>query len=290
MVRRWSLSVVAAVIVCGGWSGSALGGVISPASGSRLHNIACYEDSGNAFECRKVAFSENVAVRHNPGPNKSLSLNRQEPHFVFTKRALSNLRCNQSFVAGEKLSFGWNGRFYSAVESNLGIIDSRSKQREAYEGCNFIRRGLSSMANFDDKLGYLPKYNIPDFNFTEPDIWAELKGRKILRNAVGFPHCIGSFASVFNSFAREGDLPQQEAGPDNGDPDTPLCPKCAIFSSLSSAPLGAKIAFALPFWLVAWGAILEGVGVGLSRRRRFNLLWLLGGVAIGLIPLFLGIV
>ena len=109
-------------------------------------------------------------------------------------------------------------------------------------------------------------------------------------NGVSFSHGLSGLACIFHRFAREHDLPQQQGRTDYADPNAPLCPKCAIFGGIGRAPLSAKIAFALPFWLAAWGAILEGLGVGLSRKRRLSLSWLVGGMAVGLIPFLLGIV
>jgi hypothetical protein len=54
--------------------------------------------------------------------------------------------------------------------------------------------------------------------------------------------------------------------------------------------LGAKVALVFPLWFIAGGAILEGLGVGWSRKRRIDIGYLVGGSAVGLIPLFLGIV
>lgn len=112
----------------------------------------------------------------------------------------------------------------------------------------------------------------------------------IFCNSVRFAHGIGGFARVFHGFAREHDLPQQESRADAGDPETPLCPKCAIFGGVGRLPLGTKVAFAFPLWIAAWGAVLEGLGAGLSRRRRLHFGWLGCGIAIGLIPFFAGIV
>ena len=65
------------------------------------------------------------------------------------------------------------------------------------------------------------------------------------------------------------------------------CPPGRISRCVRSLPLGAQFAFALPFWLVAWGAILEKLRVGLIRR---DLACLLGEIEIGLMQLFMGIV
>jgi hypothetical protein len=115
-------------------------------------------------------------------------------------------------------------------------------------------------------------------------------------NPAGYPHEVVSFAHRFGSQARildglsgKDDLPKQEPRPDSGNPKAALCPKCAIFPSISRAPLSAKVAFSFPLWVFAGGAIFEGLGVGLSRKRRVSLGWIVCGGAIGLIPLFLGI-
>lgn len=84
--------------------------------------------------------------------------------------------------------------------------------------------------------------------------------------------------------------PEQANDAAQSDPKTPLCPKCAILGGLSRAPLGAKVAFVSAFWIVAWGAIFVGLGIDPRWPRRIDFRWLVGGIAIGLMPLFIGIV
>ena len=88
----------------------------------------------------------------------------------------------------------------------------------------------------------------------------------------------------------EGTKQPQEAG--DGGPKRPLCPNCAIFPSLSRMPFGAKLAFVSAIWIIAWGAIFEGLGFNrpLYRYSRYRgLPWIVGGLTIGLIPLLLGV-
>lgn len=106
--------------------------------------------------------------------------------------------------------------------------------------------------------------------------------QSIPREGVGFPGTLKRSSSL-------GYSSEQAENAEGTDPKTPLCPKCAIFSSVSRAPLGAKLAFAAAFWIPAWFAILEGFGAGFVSRGGIKAKWLVGGVAIGLVPLFLGI-
>ena len=108
-------------------------------------------------------------------------------------------------------------------------------------------------------------------------------------NFISNIHRLGGFASVFDSFPSQHDLPHQKARPDNGDPNTPLCPKCAIFGSLSSSPLGAKVAFVFPIRSIAWGFVLFGFGE-IGPRRDLRIRYVFVGIAILLMPLFIGIV
>lgn len=46
-------------------------------------------------------------------------------------------------------------------------------------------------------------------------------------------HSLGGFVGIFNGLASKDDLPEEEGRTYSGDPKTVLCPKCAIFSSVS---------------------------------------------------------
>lgn len=118
---------------------------------------------------------------------------------------------------------------------------------------------------------------------------AQFNPSAVLGNATFSRNFVGVFRPIKGE-ARKNNGYEEADVSGGGSPDTPLCPKCALFPSLSRAPLGAKIAFVTAFWLPAWYAIFEGVGVGLTLRRSINFKWLVGGIAIGLMPLFIGIV
>lgn len=99
-------------------------------------------------------------------------------------------------------------------------------------------------------------------------------------------HGYAGIARINHSLTGVIQGPEQADSSGDGNPETPLCPKCAILSGPRSYPLGTKIAFILPLWILAGHAVFKGLGWGSSPRR--NLKWLIGGIAIGLIPLLFG--
>lgn len=108
--------------------------------------------------------------------------------------------------------------------------------------------------------------------------------------SVGFSCNIIGFLGTIQREASLNDGDEQSEYAYTGDPNSPLCPKCAVFPGLSRAPLGAKIALVSPFWLFAWFAIFEGLGVGIRIDGRFKLKWFVSGVAVGLVPFFAGFI
>lgn len=145
------------------------------------------------------------------------------------------------------------------------------------------RRRISTIASMHPKYKPGSHFCFPSFQGFYGDISARLGFTDSARYHVGFRRTAQS-----NPPLDYGGEQSEYTG--NSDPKTPLCPNCAFFPGLSCAPLSAKIAFVAPFWLFAWLAIFEGFGVGWSWQRRINLLWLVSGIAVGLIPLFVGIV
>ena len=127
-------------------------------------------------------------------------------------------------------------------------------------------------------------------NLNNRNVAAEPRPFGILRNGIRIDHRLGGIAGVSDRPSRQYYLPKQERRADYGDPEAPLCPKCAIFGSVSRLPLGAKVALILSFWIIAWGAIIEGLGYGPSRRRGFKLNWFVGGETVGLIPFLTGLI
>ena len=153
-----------------------------------------------------------------------------------------------------------------------------------------ISRGLSPIVDLADMLVLAANLEVSDAMIFGGDIRSELSICGISGNFIGLSHRFSRFAGIYDRLPGKNDLPKQQGGSDDPDPDAQLCPKCAILGSIGRAPLGAKIALSLPFRLVAWGAILEGLGLGISRRRSFNAFWLFSVIAVGLIPLLVGIV
>jgi len=112
------------------------------------------------------------------------------------------------------------------------------------------------------------------------EICSQFSFGRILGDFVGLS---GGFPSLEIEPQRYGETDR----PEEGDPETPLCPKCAIFGGLSRAPLGAKIGFVVPFWVMAWLSFFKGLDMFSDRRN--GSLFVVGSIAIAGIPLFIGI-
>ncbi|WP_156405385.1 hypothetical protein [Sphingomonas sp. Root710] len=67
-----------------------------------------------------------------------------------------------------------------------------------------------------------------------------------------------------------------------------LCPQGRVLGGPRCLPLGTQIGFVCTSGIIAWLSIFHGLG--LIGKGRFRSLFVIGGVAVGLIPFFFGIV
>ncbi|SKB59084.1 hypothetical protein SAMN06295920_10479 [Rhizorhabdus histidinilytica] len=211
------------------------------------------------------------------------------------------------------------GAYRICVPDNMAVLDYRASKSSI--DCRYVReilrdwfsRFYPSHRNHDARahgrsLTEIDKWNLNHFRSVGIGIESEFNssgvhvssqpqvgfilgmfGRFFSRNGIAASDCQGILSTSGrllgskHSLTRVMESGEQSNEAANGDPETPLCPKCAIFGGLSRAPLGAKIAFVVPIWLMAWLAIFDGF----NRRR---LLWIAGGIAIFGIPLLLGVI
>lgn len=235
-------------------------------------------DSKFHFEGGPSAPTREITVSNHPGINDSFTI-LHEIDYVGLGHLRTTIPVYRPFLAGQNVPFQPEGEFGRA---NITL--------------KHFNRSLNIISNCLPKIFYLPRNfriaandNIFNSEFACCDIGPCAAFMRFFCNPICFPHRIGRMAGVLDSAARQDDLPEQESRTDNGDPKTPLCPKCAIFSSISRAPLGAKIAFSFPFWFIAWGFVIEGIDGQISGRRRARPFLLLVGILISGIPLFMGI-
>ncbi|WP_299423497.1 hypothetical protein [Sphingomonas bacterium] len=111
---------------------------------------------------------------------------------------------------------------------------------------------------------------------------------RAIRALYGFLSGKSAALSGFSGPQRQNDRGTQTHDADETNPEPTFCPQGAAFSGPRCLPLSAQIGFLAPLWLCAWLAIFNGLG--LIGKRRISGLWIAGGIAVGLIPLLLGII
>ena len=286
MRRRWSLAVVVAVIVCG---------VLVSDVPARASRHIDETRKGLSFSHEMIlkrgpsALSKRISVSDNASPYYGQAANRYTSIAVWSEAAGRCVFVDKE-CAWPKNGAGLRNQFSLADFSVARVCMRGHFGKWPRPNFYIIRRGLSAIVDLADMLVLAANLEVSDAMVFGGDIRSELSFCSISGNLIGLSHRFGRFAGIFDRLPGKNDLPKQQGGSDDPDPDAPLCPKCAILGGVGRAPLSAKIAFSLPFWLVAWGAILEGLGLGISRRRSFNPFWLFSVIAVGLIPLLVGIV
>ena len=141
------------------------------------------------------------------------------------------------------------------------------------------RGGLSGVSNPHAKT-WMAKIIQADTGLHNAWVASSLRFANFTRDTQSLTTLSDCYEEEGSTYCRNGKAPDAE-------PESSSCPQGARFSGPRCLPLGAQIAFVVPAWCTAWFAILYGLG--LVGKRRPSRLWIVGGIAVALMPFVFGV-